>query len=95
MKKSTLYSVIRIVIAIAPFIPLSIAIYNRKYDHWIPPVIELLALGLFIISILYLLTELLIMSSKGLKGKVKNNFMLLMASTLVFSVLVFTFNLWT
>ena len=82
LKKSKINLLIRIAISIFPFIPIALAINNKNYDHWIPPVAELTALCLIIFSNLYLLTELLIMRSKGLYKKMKNNFILIIVCSL-------------
>ncbi len=85
MKKNEAYLFIRIVITISPFIALALAIHNRiTYDHWIPPVVELIALGLIIFSNSYLLIESLIMRSKGLNKKMNHNYVLTIVSSLLF-----------
>ena len=85
----------RILILISPFIPLFLAV-NQEIDpeSFIPPVLELIALSLFIFSILYLLIELIIMKYKKLKIKVRNNFTLMLLSTIAFVFIVYLYDLW-
>ena len=93
--KSKIYFFLKILILISPFIALFLAVIERKrYEHWTPPVFELTALGLFIFSISYLLIELIIMKSKKLKKKVKNNFILIMLYTMTFTLIIYLFDLW-
>ncbi|SNR13875.1 membrane protein of unknown function [Tenacibaculum jejuense] len=85
----------RILILIFPFIPLILAVNERKdLESFVPPIFELTALGLFIFSNLYLLIELFIMKSKTLNIKIKYNIIFILLSNIVFILIVYLFDLW-
>lgn len=90
-QQSKVYLIIRILITIAPFIVLILAICKQiRNPFWYPPVLELTALGLIIFSNLYLLIESLLMHTK--KHKKRNfNLIFVAISILTFSVLFIYF----